>query len=245
MGITRKPFEGVLNIIRFNWHLYLLAIAGTLLALFTAIYFKGCSIFYLIAAASFATSMISLLVSFYVYDLSGLYDLTWIKSSGDERVIINIHAGFDETSDLIRCKFPQATLEMIDFYDPQKHTELSIKRARKIYPAPPQTLRADAEKLPIATAAADKIFVIFSAHEIRDKGQRTAFFRELARVIKPGCEIHITEHLRDATNFIAYNFGFLHFYSRQSWVRLFEDAGLKLDREVKTTPFISTFIISR
>jgi SAM-dependent methyltransferase len=245
MEITRRPFQGVLNIIRFNWHFYALSLAAVILMVIAAGYFKGLTILYLIAILSFAASITSLLVSCYIYDLSGLYDLHWINNTKAERLIVNIHAGFDETSVLLRNKYEGAELRIIDFYDPQKHTELSIKRARKAYPTHPQTVRADTNRLPIEDASADKIFVIFSAHEIRNEIERADFIKELLRTIKPGGEIYLTEHLRDTANFIAYNFGFLHFYTKNSWLKLFSNAGLKLNQEIKLTPFISTFIISK
>ena len=245
MEVTRTPFQGVLNIIKFNWNFYVLALAIVVLMLIAASYFKSISFLYLFAVLIFAGSITSLLVSFYIYDLSGLYKLNWINGTKTEQLIVNIHAGFDETSLLLGSKYKDAELRIIDFYDPQKHTEPSIKRARKAYPALPQTVRADAVRLPIEDNAADKIFVIFSAHEIRSEIERQAFIRELARIIKPGGEIYLTEHLRDLANFLAYNIGFFHFYSRKSWLKLFSNAALKLDQEIKHTPFISTFIISK
>ncbi|PWV51743.1 class I SAM-dependent methyltransferase [Chitinophaga sp. S165] len=245
MEVTRTPFQGVLNIIRFNWHFYLFSFIFVILTSIVAGYFKAFPVLYLVPALAFATSVGSLLVSCYVYDLSGLYRLDWINSTKTERLIVNIHAGFDETSLLLEQKYENAELRIIDFYDPQKHTELSIKRARKAYPALPQTIPAETDRLPIEDASADKIFVIFSAHEIRNKTERSDFMRELARIIKPGGEIYLTEHLRDTANFIAYNIGFLHFYTRKSWLQLFSNADLKLNKEIKLTPFISTFIISK
>lgn len=237
MAIARKPFQGVLNIIRFNWHFYVIS----LLVIAVAYYFG----WYIIASLALAGSIFSLIISWYIYDLSPLYQLNWVSCNHTEQVIVNIHAGFDETSILLEQKYKGATLKIIDFYDPQKHTEISIKRARKAYPVLPQTIPSDTNRLPLEDAVADKVFVIFSAHEIRNEAERRAFMRELARIIKPGGEIFITEHLRDLANFIAYNIGFFHFYSKKNWLQHVKDAHLKLDQEIKLTPFISTFIISR
>jgi SAM-dependent methyltransferase len=237
MAIRRKPFQGVFNIIRFNWHFYVLS----LLVIAVAYYFSWS----VIASLALAGSIFSLLISWYIYDLSPLYRLHWLPCNHTEQIIVNIHAGFDETSTLLEQKYKGAALKIIDFYNPQKHTEVSIKRARKAYPVLPQTIASDASQLPLADASADKIFVIFAAHEIRDEAERREFMKELARIIKPGGEIFITEHLRDTANFIAYNIGFFHFYSKKNWLQHFKDANLKLDQEIKLTPFISTFIISR
>ena len=59
----------------------------------------------------------SLLVSWYVYDLSNLYKLSWLFPNNDNIKIVNIHAGFDETSVLLSAKFPNAELIVFDFYD--------------------------------------------------------------------------------------------------------------------------------
>jgi SAM-dependent methyltransferase len=190
------------------------------------------------------TILISLAVSYYVYDLSGLYKLNWLEGIKVSRSkIVNIHAGFDETSDLLRDKFKPENLIVFDFYDPIKHTEISIKRARKAYPPFPSTERVTTTKLPLADKSVDTIFVLFSAHEVRNESERIDFFKELKRVVRPTGKIIITEHLRDVANFLAYSIGFLHFYSRSSWYRVLDTAQLKIQEEKKCTPFISTFIL--
>ena len=91
--------------------------------------------------------------------------------------------------------------------------------------------------------SADKILLILAAHEIRNGNERIAFFKELNRIIKPTGQIYVTEHLRDTANFIAYNIGFFHFYSKKSWLDTFAKANLAISQEIKQTPFISTFIL--
>lgn len=243
--MTRKPFQGVLNIIRFNWPFYVVALLVVLLIVIAGSYFDKAQLFYLVALLITAGTMLSLLVSLYIYDLSGLYNLDWIDVDETAHYIVNIHAGFDETSVLLQQQYPHAQLDIIDFYDPVKHTEPSIKRARKAYPVLPQTVQADTGNLPLQDNLADKLFVIFSAHEIRDISERELFIRELIRVVKPGGQIYITEHLRDVPNFLAYNIGFFHFYSRKSWLESFDKTGLQLSEERKSTPFISTFILTK
>jgi ubiquinone/menaquinone biosynthesis C-methylase UbiE len=249
MEKMRQPFQGVWNIIRFNWQFYVLSGGFVLLLLL----FYNCldaslAIYILIIGLLVLLPIIiSLVVSYYVYDLSGLYELKWIDNNiPDDKIrIININAGFDETSILLQQKFPNAELEVLDFYDPEKHTEVSIKRARKAYPPFPGTKSVTATHLPVADNIADKIFVIFAAHEIRDENERINFFKELKRIIKPTEEIIMTEHLRDLPNFMAYNIGFLHFYSKPTWYRVFQSAGLIIKKEQKVTPFISTFTLTK
>src|SRR5690606_25188876 len=91
----------------------------------------------------------------------------------------------------------------------------------------------------------DKSIAIFSAHEIRNEKERVQFFKELNRTTKPTGQVLVTEHLRDWKNFLVYTIGFLHFYSRKTWLRTFEQADLTVKQEIKTTPFITTFILEK
>ena len=135
--------------------------------------------------------------------------------------MVNIHAGFDETSILLSTKFPDAELIVFDFYDPEKHTEVSIKRARKAYPSYPNTKKIITSTIPLGDSCADKIFVTLAAHEIRDDNERIIFFKELYRILKTGGQIFVTEHHRDLYNFIAYTIGFFHFHSYSTWTNTF------------------------
>lgn len=248
MAAIRKPLQGVYNILRFNWHFYLLSVALSLGILFLAGYYNSTSIQYylhLIAFATIGITVISLLVSCYIYDLSGLYQLNWLPLQNGHRPIVNIHAGFDETSTLVSQRYMGRELIVLDFYDPEKHTEISIKRARKANPPFPGTRPINTTTVPLADGSADHILIIFAAHEIRNEQERIAFFRELRRILTPTGQIIVTEHLRDPINFLAYTVGFFHFYSKASWHKTFRMAGLSVHQELKITPFISTFILTK
>ena len=245
----RKPFQGVWNIVRFNWQFYVLAIVSTIVLLLLRNNFNAA-----LRAASdilmvliIGSTLISLVVSCYIYDFSSLYNLSWlnnlpIKNNGK---IVNINAGFDETSNLLKSKFANLELIVLDFYDPTKHTEVSIKRARKAYPPFPNTQQVKPTDLPLQDNSADKIFAILSAHEIRNEEERKSFFQELRRVLSPTGQIIVTEHLRDTANFLAYNIGAFHFHSKASWLNAFESSGLRVVEEIKITPFITTFILDK
>ncbi|MCJ0742995.1 class I SAM-dependent methyltransferase [Pedobacter montanisoli] len=246
MELNRKPLQGVLNIICFNSHFYLMAVIIFIVLIVCKNQFSPHIQNLLIISSTIAifTIIISLLVSFYIYDLSDLYLLGWVKNA-DYKKILNINAGFDETSEIISNKFPNANLTICDFYNPVKHTEKSIKRARKLYPPNPQTIFVETKQLIFQKNTFDKSLVILSAHEIRNKNERVQFFKELNRVTKPVGQILVTEHLRDWKNFLAYTIGFFHFYSRKSWLQTFNQAGLIVKQEIKTTPFITTFILEK
>lgn len=242
MELNRSRLQGTWNIIRFNWQFYVLAI-GAVTLIFIAAFSLGKLWLYLLGAAILLPMIVSLLVSCYVYDLSDLYQLKWLNGESPD-VLLNINAGFDETSDIIRSKFKNSTLHICDFYDPVRHTEVSIKRAREAYPPHPETIRVKTDALPFAEDSFSTACAIFAAHEIRNGAERVQFFRELRRVTRPEGKIFVTEHLRDRNNFLAYTIGFLHFYSRTSWHRIFRDAQLELQEEIKTTPFVTTFILT-
>ena len=249
MEAIRKPFQGIGNIVRFNWHFYLLSIGSVVLILILNNYLNEKSSIYasIFCFLIVATTLISLLVSYYVYDGSELYKLPWLDEIIHTKTgkFININAGFDETSILLKDKFPNAELIVFDFYDPKKHTEISIKRARKAYPPYPNTQSIITSNIPLPDSCIDTIFVTLSAHEIRNDEERIVFFKELKRTLNQSGQIIVTEHLRDLSNFLAYNIGFFHFYSKSSWVTTFKKSDLEIAKEIKITPFISTFILKK
>lgn len=244
----RKPFQGIWNIVRFNWHYFVLAASLVVFLVFLQRYFCSLSLITnILVLLIVCSTVISLAVSTYIYDISDLYTFSWLTQlkHGEKDRIINIHAGFDETSRLLKCKFANSEIFVADFYDPTKHTEVSIKRARKAYPPFPNTQQVSTTHLPIQDNFADKIFIILSAHEIRSEDERITFFKELHRVLKPSGQVVVTEHLRDTANFFAYNIGFVHFHAKATWLKTFHFAGLTVSQEIKTTPFITTFILEK
>ena len=247
MERMRKPFQGVWNIIRFNWHFYGLAagaVAGLLYGAYLVdepygLYLR------LLAAGVGVSTLLSLLTSFYIYDLSGLYTLSWLDfvPTDQPMELVTINAGFDETSELLQRKFPSAHLRVFDFYNPMRHTEVSIKRARRAYPAWPGTQTINTSIVPVADQTVDYVFLILAAHEIRQEAERVVFFRELRRILKPAGTIVLVEHQRDTANFLAYTIGFLHFLSPSTWATTFTQAGLRVQNRRKLTPFITLFTL--
>lgn len=249
MEQKRKSFEGVWNIIRFNYHFYLLAVLALVIIWIGYVLLPSdYSIFMvLIFVSVLITTLNSLLVSFYIYDISDLHKLNWLNkiSKTSNQKIINIHAGFDETSYLLAQKFPAAQLSVFDFYDAEKHTEISIKRARKAYPPYPNTQPIQATNLPLSDKSIDTIFLFLAAHEIRNSEERTHFFVELKRICKDNGQIILIEHLRDIPNFLAYTIGFLHFVSLSSWLKNFQETDLVLSQKFHITPFITVFVLQK
>ncbi len=86
---------------------------------------------------------------------------------------------------------------------------------------------------------------MFAAHELRRHEARVQLFRELARVLRPGGEVALVEHLRDWANFLAFGPGFLHFFSKRSWRRAADAAGLQVRTDWSMTPFVHVFMLRR
>lgn len=242
----RQPLQGTINIIRFNWPLYTIALGLALVLTISGYLIPSFKHICLVAGSvTFLPILLSLLTSWFVYDYSPLYQLPWIHQLKRQPtdVIVNINAGFDETSDTIKATLPYQHFYIFDFYNADTHTEASIKRARKLYPVPEESRMIQTHSIPLSNNSVDKIFIIFSAHEIRDEAERILFFRELHRILKQGGCIYLTEHLRDIPNLLAYNIGFLHFYPENIWQRTIEQSGLRIVQQQKTTPFVTTFTI--
>ncbi|MEQ9008420.1 MAG: methyltransferase domain-containing protein, partial [Ekhidna sp.] len=131
------------------------------------------------------------MTTYYVYDQSKLYELKWLDGLSDkgDKKILNINAGFDETSLIIAKKFKESELHICDFYDPKQHTEISIKRARKAYPPHPKTVIVKTGSLPYSDSQFELVCVTFAAHEIRNLKERKQLFKELRRVTKSNGKI--------------------------------------------------------
>jgi ubiquinone/menaquinone biosynthesis C-methylase UbiE len=249
MALIRSPYQGVWNIIRFNWHYFVLTSAGLCLICLGALFFAPpWPILILVASFGvFLSMLLSLIISHFIYDRSSLYELQWfsqvvVRTSPQ---ILNLHAGFDEITDKIIDRCPDAGVTIADFYNSEAHPEVSIKRARRAYPPHPSTIQVQTHQLPFYDKQFDYCCIFLAAHEIRNDLERTQFFREINRVTQNNGSIMVTEHLRDWPNFFAYTVGYLHFHSHSTWLDAFIQADLFLEQEIKITPFISTFILKK
>jgi len=250
MEVKRKNFQGVLNILSFNRHFYIIGLAS-LIALFTIRFIAGwpMALSWIIIAAFAYGLIMPLIVSAYVYDFSGYYKFNWLRtevSKGEEvNLIANINAGFDETSFMIKSRFPESDLRVFDFYNAKRHTEPAIVRARKVSSVYPNTQQISSNSIPLTDGSADLIFLLSAIHEIRSHDEKVQFLKECYRACKPTGKVIMVEHLRDLPNFLAFTIGFTHFFSRSTWKDAFEHAGFSSFRETKFTPFMSVFNCAR
>lgn len=242
----RRKLQGVLNILSFNRHFYVsgLGVLAALIASYLLMEWPDI-LFWLIIVAFLYGFTMPLIVSAYVYDFSGYYSFHWLKNliRNDERVklIVNINAGFDETSFIIKNKFPHSDLKVFDFYNARQHTEPAIKRARKVSLVYPNTQQIASNLIPLKDNTVDIVFLLSAVHEIRSNEEKVQFLKECYRLCKPDGKVIMVEHLRDFPNFLAFSVGFSHFFSRSVWKNAFERAGFSSFQETKFTPFMSIF----
>jgi SAM-dependent methyltransferase len=246
MEVKRRPFQGVLNILSFNRHFYVAGLGVLALLIAGYVYFEWPALVFELIVISFLYGLIMpLIVSAWVYDFSGYYNFHWLKPlvSSDANVeqIVNINAGFDETSFIIKQRFPGADLKVFDFYNAKQHTEPAIIRARKVSLVYPNTKSIASDAIPVEDKTVDLVFLLSSAHEIRSYDEKVLFLKECYRICKPAGKVIMVEHLRDFPNLLAFSVGFTHFFSRTTWKNAFEQAGFSSFSETKFTPFMSVF----
>ena len=248
---ARAPFQGVRQIVRFNWPFYVAGTLACVVGLLGVVLVPLPPPFGLILSLAIWLALfwivMSLAVSFYVYDYSSLYKWDWILGwlPATPGAWANIHAGFDETSLALRQLFPSSETVTFSIHDAQSMTEASIKRARALFPPLADTISATADRLPMDNDSLDAVFLIFAAHEVRDPEKRMHFFFELQRVLRIGGHILIVEHVRDWANFIAFGPGFLHFLPRSVWHDLAERSGSHIIREERIAAFVRVFLLER
>ena len=244
-------FHGMLQILFYNWPFYVFSatacLGGAAVVLFVPMptWLQVAGAFSIALGAFWLGS--SLAASHYVYDTSKLYRFEWIADlfSPAPRRWANIHAGLDETTLRLRKMFPGTESRVLDIYDPATMYEPSIARAREWTPSQVASERASTSALPFRDMELDAAFLIFAAHEIRNSGERSRFFRELQRSITPGGKLLIVEHVRDFANFAVFGPGFTHFLPGSEWLRLLSESGFVVFKEFKITPFVKVWLTGR
>jgi hypothetical protein len=249
---ARGRWQGVGQIVRFNWRFYVAAGAGVTAALAIALIDPHAlppvwrrALLAGSLAAMFWTCA-SLAVAHYVYDCFPLYELDWLARclARPPRRWVNIHAGLDETSDRIAARFPRAQGRVLDIYDPKEMTEASIEQARQLVNTPANASEpADWRALPLTDGSLDAVFLTFAAHELRRHEARTQLFREARRVLAGGGELVLVEHLRNWANFLAFGPGCLHFLPERAWRNAMDESGLNVAARFSLTPFVHVFVL--
>jgi ubiquinone/menaquinone biosynthesis C-methylase UbiE len=242
-------FRGTVQIVLYNWPFYVVGSLAVLLGLALVLLAPWPAAVRALLGAGAAAAAFwlagSLLASYWVYDHSALCRWDWVRQLFPEapKRWTNVHVGLDETTLALRRVFPGTASVVMDIYDPAEMTEPSIRRARRLTPAPVPAIGADVTALPLGDRELDAAFLLFAAHEIRRPELRLRFFRELRRVLKPDGRVLIVEHLRDLPNFLAFGPGFFHFHPRREWLRVAREAGFAVAQESRFTPFVGVFLL--
>lgn len=254
---VRGRFEGVLQIVRFNWTKYAasVVIAAVGVVLLAAVRWPSGGRWVLGAGLVLLCwwSLGSLVVSHWVYDRSELYRWTWARRAmggrvGGEVRWVNVHAGLDESTGGLCGALGASPLAVVDLYDPRLMTERSVIRARARQAAMggvwPGTLHGPGA-LESVPGDLDVVFLVLAAHELRRHAERAALLRTCATRLAVGGRVVLVEHLRDAANVVAFGPGAWHFHARRTWMEAVEAAGLRCDDEYRVTPFVRVFVLSR
>jgi hypothetical protein len=235
--------EGVRAILRFNWPFYAAAAFVAILSAALIPVLRGfprlAAVATLIVSVYFAAA--SMFASYLVYGRSGVYRWKWLEPLiGNPRRILNVHAGYDETTSRLReAHFAAIPLELRT-----ADNTASIERARRVdahMPAP----RFAAGGLPCRPDSCNAILFLFAAHEMRRPEERDRCFADVATSLAGGGRVVVLEHLRDARTFAVFGPGAMHFYSRKEWLRSARAGGLTLVRESDLTPFAHFFVFER
>ncbi len=247
---TRSRYQGMLQIIGFNWPWYagglasLLAICWVIRHLPLPLWLTATT--FLGSVCALGWMAFSIIASHWVYDCSPLRHWDWIAGClPAPKHAVGIHAGFDESGVHLARIFPNAHLTFWDVYRPDVMTEGSIARARKLGGNPIPAIAVDLNRLPQPDRSLDAVFLIFAAHEIRCAAAREAFFKELHRILKPGGTVLLVEHVRDWRNFLAYGPGAFHFLPLKEWTRVIDLSGLRVTRRFAITPFVNVMLLRK
>jgi Methyltransferase domain len=244
--VTNRP-SGALRIFLYNWPIYVGTWAGAFVAVVLAsrgsVLLRDAAL--LGGALAILWSLVSLAVSFYVYDRSPLAAGAWVSALIPERCEhwAMIHAGLDAEVELSGV-MPGSCLARLDIFDEAIMTAPSIRRARLRTPHAEATA-CSPTALALADGTCDAVVVAFTAHEIRDRGARERFFDEVRRSLRVGGTLVIVEHVRDWANFFAFGPGYLHFLPRAEWLRLASSAGLGLRSEKRVTPWVMALSLEK
>lgn len=253
LSTSRTPWQGALNIVRFNWPIYAAAAVVVVVGAVVGVVAWWCgwpTVALLLAAAAAVTTALSagaLWGSHLAYDRSDLYSWRWLDGwlDGAAQTIVHVHTGLDESSAALRARFPAATVHVFDASDVDAQPEPSIARARKLVPLDPATIAVGLGPLPVSAGSVDVLLLPMAAHEVRDDDVRARWLRALLPVLSSTGRVIVIEHLRDVPNTIAFHLGVLHFLSRRTWLRTFDAAGLQLVREGRiASSLLAVFVLA-
>jgi SAM-dependent methyltransferase len=240
--------SGAVRIFLYNWPIYVATWAAAIAALAVRpLVGPGAGLVLALGAGvGLVWSLVSLGVSYYIYDRSQLASGTWVPAvlGAVTKTWATVHAGLDAEVTLDGV-MPGRCVARLDIFDERVMTSPSIRRARIRTGSAQAATACTPQSLPLDDGGCDAVVVAFTAHEIRDRSAREAFFAEVARALGAGGRLLLVEHLRDLANFLVFGPGFLHFVGRKEWLRLANVAKLRVATETRITPFVMALSLER
>ncbi|MGV3636381.1 MAG: hypothetical protein ACO1NQ_01915 [Flavobacteriales bacterium] len=234
------------NVVRFNWPKYIFGLCVVAASFLCAILFPSLgSVAYAIGLLALVAVLVPLVATHFIYDRSNLYGMPWLYLMGpaEPRHVLNLNAGFDESSVILRTRYPRSVLTVVDLFDATLCTEPSIARARRAYPPYPGTLALEDNELRSPQRSVDLAVAFLSLHEIRTHEDRVEILKYIGRALSDEGRLVVTEHVRDLANILAFSIGVMHFHSERSWAKAFQDADLRVVHSHRTAGFITTYIL--
>jgi hypothetical protein len=227
----------MLRVIMFNWPIYACAFAIAALAFIWQPVFGIVVLIFI---------FMSLGASFWVYDLSSLRNTDWLRDLVSAPAsILNVTAGYDESTAKLSDTFPNAEISIVDFLSALGTRTGSIERASKYFPGTKPVVAKTLSSWPMPELGYELVLLWFAAHEVRAADMRDELFRECKRVVSANGSIVLVEHLRDAANFAAYGPGAMHFMAESEWQRCIAESGLQIKKQFRITPFVKVFVVCR
>ena len=250
MNIENSRFPMTKLVVVFNWHFFLIAALACAVGILGIIYLDVSWIRIVLGlgvAAGIYFMIVSIIASYFVYDHSDLYKLSWwpdrVMPDGASDAVL-VHAGFDPASRKLAKKYSDMNLRILDFFDDDTTTETSIRTARKLFPPLEGETQIKIDAWPLDDGSQDVVFAISAAHEIRNNDERATFFHEANRVLRKGGRLVVVEQLRDVRNFLAFGGAVLHFLSHATWIQSFSAGGFGKPDEFWISPWMKAFVLT-
>ncbi len=248
---TRSVAPGLRRVVAFNLHWYAAALctiaaSGVLLLTVESGLLRVCAL--VAAGCAVWWTLSSLVGSYWIYDAARLNEWQWleprIRPATPGFVWLNVHAGFDTATAALHRLLPDEVGHELSFQDPSAAATPSLRRALELegggdYP------HARELRFPHASQSFDRVFFLQAAHELRQRAERLALFREAHRVLRVGGTLTVCEQGRNLQNALLLGPGLFHQYPVREWLECGRQAGFTLEHESLRTPFVHLLVFRR
>ena len=245
--VRRGPFHGAWRVVRYNSHWYALALivcaASIVLAVTTSSPLAR-TLGVAVGVISAWWLMASILASYWIYDRARLNDWTWLLEHIAEPRSGNRWLSLDVGSDLgagaLKDMLPGEVGTARTLALPSGGQTRSLSKAQADAPM----VRPSRGRSDLDGQRFNRVFLLQAAHELRSREDRERLFEEIAEHVAPEGEVVVVEHGLDIPNLLVWGPGAFHHYPVREWIRLAEQAGLRLHHTGRHTPFVRVLVFS-